>query len=85
MLGTQLALVARIRDADLVYVRLHFLTILVVLVSRALKKPVVVEVNGSYDDTYVAWPRLRRFARFVEFLQGWQLRLAPMIIVSQTS
>lgn len=80
MLKTQVAAAARIRRADVVYVRWHFLTILTVFAARVLNRPVVVEVNGSYDDMYVAWPGLKRFSKSVELLMKWQLRLASTTI-----
>ncbi|WP_338087949.1 glycosyltransferase family 4 protein [Nocardioides lijunqiniae] len=76
MTKLQLKILPRLRSVDVVYVRWHFMSVLVVVASRLLNRPVVIEVNGNFDDAYVAWPTLRRVAVVVEASSRWQLRLA---------
>lgn len=69
------------RRADLVYVRWHFATILTAFAARLAGKPVIQEVNGSYEDLLLAWPATRRAATLFRLLQRVQLRRADAVVV----
>lgn len=68
------------QSADVVYIRLHFLTFLSVLMSSLLRKSIVIEVNGTFADTYMAYPVLRRVRRAVEWCERFQLKRADVAI-----
>jgi glycosyltransferase involved in cell wall biosynthesis len=80
-LAVQVRLLLRLRRADVVYIRWHFATILTALVARIAGKKVVQEVNGTYEDLLVAWPRARVARSVFGILQRAQLRMADGVVV----
>jgi glycosyltransferase involved in cell wall biosynthesis len=80
-LAVQARLIRRLRRADVVYIRWHFATILTALVARVAGKKVIQEVNGSYEDLFLAWPRARVARPLFEILQRAQLRMADGVVV----
>jgi glycosyltransferase involved in cell wall biosynthesis len=79
ILGTQIRLVRGGRP-DLLYTRWHFASFPVVLWARAFGVPVVIEVNGPYQDLFAAWPWTRRFPGLFKAMMRRQLRWAAEII-----
>lgn len=65
---------------DILYVRMHFATWPTALWARLRGIPIVQEVNGPYEDLFVAWPFTRRFAWLFKWLMKDQLRQADVII-----
>jgi glycosyltransferase involved in cell wall biosynthesis len=80
-LVVQLRLLVMVRRYDLVYVRFHPLAVFTGIVSRLLRVPVVVEVNGTPSDFIDVHPALRRFERQLHRLGDACLRRADAIVV----
>lgn len=76
----EMAYLAAARKADLLYVRSHFAALPIALWARLSRRSVVQEVNGVYEDAYVAWPVLARVRRLVSASQRAQLRWAKLVI-----
>lgn len=77
----QARLLLRRRRPCVLYIRAHFAAFLVALVARLSHIQVVQEVNGPYDDLFIAWPWTRRFGALFRWLQRAQLEWADAIIV----
>lgn len=71
---------ALLNRPNIVYVRGHVLTLIIVVWSRLLGLSVVVEVNSSPDEIYVSWPGLRYVRRLLYRLQICQLNLATTVV-----
>ncbi len=65
---------------DAIYVRFHFAALPAVLWAKRARIPVIQEVNGPYDDLFLAWPWTRPCARLFRWLMRIQLRWADAII-----
>ncbi|MCZ4282323.1 glycosyltransferase family 4 protein [Kiloniella laminariae] len=65
---------------DIYYTRMHFAGFFVSLIGKLRKIPTVVEVNGPFDDLYIAWPSVKRFAFFFDKLMLGQMEMASAII-----
>jgi glycosyltransferase involved in cell wall biosynthesis len=76
----QLHALARIRRADVVYVRAHFAALPVSIIAALMGRPVVQELNGIYDDMFLAWPSFRRLGPLLIAAQRLQLRRASLVI-----
>ena len=70
----------RLQPAPFVYIRTHFLSLPTAFLARASGALVVQEVNGPLEDTYDAWPQLRRLHRLISFAVRTQLRWADAVI-----
>jgi glycosyltransferase involved in cell wall biosynthesis len=68
------------RDADVLYVRAHPFAISTARWARRQGIPIVQEVNGPYDDLFLAWPATRRFSRQFISMMRWQYRNADALI-----
>jgi glycosyltransferase involved in cell wall biosynthesis len=77
----QLKLIFECSNKDIIYIRSHFGAFLVALWARVFKIPVIQEVNGPYEDLFVAWPWTRKFSKLFIFLMKKQLIWANDIIV----
>lgn len=69
-----------IPKSDCAYLRLHIFTFPGLFWARLRKVPVVLEVNGSYADWFIAWPLLRHVRRAVIWVIRSQLRTADGVI-----
>jgi glycosyltransferase involved in cell wall biosynthesis len=67
----------RFRTADLVWLRMHPVGVLIFLLAR--KPRIVVEVNGVAEDFFVAHPGLRRVARALRWALRYQIRRADHV------
>ncbi len=65
---------------DVVYIRWHFASFPTAFLARLWRIPVIQEVNGPYEDLFIAWPLTRRFAWFFKWLLRTQLRWADAVI-----
>ena len=79
--SVQLRMIRSLRGVDIAYVRWHFACLPAVLALKALRIPVVLEVNGPYEDLFVAWPQARRVAPMIRWMLRTQLRLAAAVVV----
>lgn len=66
--------------SEVLYMRWHPLGLPTVLLARACGARVVLEVNGTDEDIFVAHPRFSLFAPMVHAATGLQFRRANMII-----
>src|SRR4029077_9735689 len=69
-----------ILKADVVYVRAHFAALPASTWAGLRGVPVVQELNGPYDDMFIAWPQLKRARRLVVGAQRVQLSRASEVI-----
>lgn len=65
---------------DILYIRSHFATFPTAIWARLWKIPVIQEVNGPYEDLFIAWPLTQRFAWFFKWILRAQLRWANAVI-----
>jgi glycosyltransferase involved in cell wall biosynthesis len=74
-------LVRGLRRVDAVYVRAHFAAFPTALAAKLLRIPVVQEVNGPFEDLFIAWPWTRRIEGGCKWLARTQLRWADALVV----
>lgn len=67
-------------NPDVIYLRAHYAAFPTALWAKCSRMPVIQEVNGPYDDLFMAWPWTRRFGRLFRWLMRTQLRWANAII-----
>jgi len=79
-LRLQLSLIFRLRRGDVIYVRGHFMAILVAAWAKLIGVPILHEVNGPYQDIVVSYPWLRPFSRLLGVLQRSQYRWAQRVV-----
>lgn len=79
MLRAQLRLLSE-APAWPLYIRWHFASWPAAAWAALRRIPVVQEVNGSYEDLFLAWPWTRRLARLFVALMRSQLRWASAVI-----
>lgn len=65
---------------DVLYIRWHFAAWPTAAWARLSRIPIVQEVNGPYDDLFIAWPSTRQFSWFFEWLLRAQLSWADSVI-----
>jgi hypothetical protein len=78
---TQIHLIRKSQHADLVYIRGHFLSFLVVLWSLLKKKKIIFEVNGPIEDALIHWRNFRFLRPVITFLIFQQIKASDAIIV----
>ena len=81
MLLTQIRLIWSLSSYDVLYIRAHFVTLPTILFAKITKIPVVLEINGPYQDLFLAWPFTRYFSFFFIMLMKYMMRLSDSIIV----
>ena len=80
MISPQIRAIRAISTSDVVYVRWHFAALPTAILARAVRTPLVVEVNGTTEDVIAAWPSMRRFHGVIDRAGRWVLRLADGIV-----
>jgi len=65
---------------DLLYCRAHSAALPILLYARFRGVPIVVELNGSYEDALICYPWLRPVSWLVKLISLASLRLADEII-----
>lgn len=68
------------RGVNVIYCRAHFATLMTSLWARRRRIPMVLEVNGPYEDLFIAWPRTRYLRPLFEWLMGTQYRHADALV-----
>ncbi len=68
------------RDADIVYIRAHFAAYPTAMWARRRGIPVIQEVNGPYEDLFIAWPQTARFKKLFVYLMRRQYAVANQLI-----
>lgn len=84
MLGSfsiQLEFVRRLRNYKAVYLRAHPAAFPTALACRLRGVPVVQEINGTFQDVYLAYPPIRRIRKLFEFAMRRQYAWAKGLIV----
>lgn len=71
----------RAKPSDVLYVRWHFGTWPMAMIAKWQGTPVIQEVNGPYNDLFVAWPWTRRLSWLFKAVMRLQLRRADAVIV----
>lgn len=79
-LRAQRRLAAHLTEADVVYCRAHFADFPTAWRARRAGIPVVQEVNGPYEDLFVAWPWTRRASGIFTGLMRTQYRWANELV-----
>lgn len=69
------------RRADVLYVRGHFAAFPTTLLYRLWRIPIIYEVNGPFEELFIAWPGTRRFRQLFIALTRAQWKMADSIIV----
>lgn len=77
----QLKLLVKLKKDDLIYIRSHFAAFPTSVIAKLKKIPVVQEVNGPYEDLFIAWPWTRYFKGFFKWLIKVQYKISDAIIV----
>lgn len=65
---------------DILYIRAHFAAWPSALWARLIGLPTVQEVNGPYEDLFIAWPWTQKMAKLFVWLMRSQLRWASVVI-----
>jgi glycosyltransferase involved in cell wall biosynthesis len=81
-LQVQIRLIRALRRGgyDALYIRHHPFDPLSIMVAHRLKIPLVLEVNGPYEDLYVAFSWLRPFRWFWTPLMRYGMRVADAVV-----
>lgn len=79
-LAVQIKAAGTLRNHDVVYCRSHFLFWPLAAFVRAARIPIVQEVNGPYDDVFVAYPRAKLLRAALTAAMRSQLRRADLIL-----
>lgn len=68
------------KHIDALYVRTHYAAFPTVLWAKLRHIPVVQELNGPYEDVFIAWPWMRRAATLIKWSMRTQMRWADAVI-----
>jgi glycosyltransferase involved in cell wall biosynthesis len=80
-LAIQSDFVRRLRNFHVVYIRAHPLAFPTVLACRVQSVPVIQEINGTFLDVYLPYPRMRRIRGLFEYVMRKQYAWADGLIV----
>jgi glycosyltransferase involved in cell wall biosynthesis len=76
----QVRLAFWIRRYGILYVRAHYMALPICLIAKLAGVPTVHEINGPYEDVFVAYPGALRLRSLLVFAQRLQYRLADGLI-----
>lgn len=79
-LKTQLILSLKIKKFDAIYIRNHFASFPTSFLCKIIRKPIIQEVNGPYEDLFLAWPWTKYFAPLFKWLIRSQLKWSDICI-----
>jgi len=65
---------------DAVYIRSHVALLPVAVICKIKKIPVIQEVNGPYEDWFIAWPITKKFSWLVKASIRHQYKLSDLLI-----
>lgn len=68
-------------NPNALYIRNHFATFPIALWGKINSKIIVQEVNGPYEDLFIAWPKARAAASLFRWLIRIQLKWASAVVV----
>jgi glycosyltransferase involved in cell wall biosynthesis len=80
-LFVQFKLWRRMRKDDIIYIRSHFAAFPTSLMAKLKKILTIQEVNGTYEDLFIAWPWTKKIKSLFKWLIRVQYKLADAIIV----
>ncbi len=64
----------------ILYVRTHFASFPLACIARLMKVATVQELNGPYEDNFIAWPALKKISSMVKWTIRKQLQWASVVI-----
>ena len=64
------------RRGQILYVRAHYLAFPSALIARIFGMPIIHEINGPYDDVFIAYPGLRKLRSILVWVQRKQYEWA---------
>lgn len=79
-LVVQIRLGIKIKKRETIYIRSHFAAFPASLFAKIKRIPVIQEVNGSYEDLFIAWPLTNKFRSFFKWLIRTQFKWADILI-----
>lgn len=79
-LMVQIRLCSKIKKRDIIYIRSHFAAFPISLFAKIRRIPVIQEVNGPYEDLFIAWSLTRYFSKLFKFLCRAQFKWADILI-----
>lgn len=80
----QRRMLGELDEADVVYMRSHFASLPTALAALRRGIPIVQEVNGTWEDMYLAWPWTRYIARlFIAATRAQWKRSSALVVVTQ--
>lgn len=68
------------KDAHVLYVRSHFAAFPSYLWARYRRLPIIREINGPYQDLFIAWPAAKRLRPILEWMIRAQFRWSDVLI-----
>lgn len=80
IIRTQMRLMPKLHTYDLLYVRGHFAAFPTSLYAKLIGCPIIQEINGPYEDCFIAWPFTRRIPGLIKYLSRRQMSWANAII-----
>jgi glycosyltransferase involved in cell wall biosynthesis len=82
--STQVRLLMKTHNLQAIYVRCHPASLPIVAWSKLRRIPTILEINGPYDDLFLAYPWTVKFKTFFKGLVRRQFALADALIVVTT-
>lgn len=79
-LALQAQLWAGWKRGGVLYVRAHYLAFPSVLIAKFFGIPVFNEINGPYEDVFIAYPELNKFRSILIWIQRQQYRWSRALI-----
>ena len=76
----QIRLWSEIKKGDIIYIRSHFAAFPISLFAKIKRIPVILEVNGSYEDLFIAWSLACYFSKLFKLLCRFQFKWADVLI-----
>lgn len=80
MLLIQLKVLYKLHNFDILYIRGHFASILTFLIAKLFNLHIVFEVNGPYEDIFIAWPWTRKINFIFTSIVRLQIRHSNTVI-----
>jgi len=76
----QLRAITSLHRYSVLYIRGHFAALPICIAARVFRKKYIIEVNGPYEDMFIAWPMLRAVGEPLRWSMYTSIRLASAII-----
>jgi glycosyltransferase involved in cell wall biosynthesis len=79
-MSLQIKMWAGWKKGSILYCRAHYLAFPSALIAKSFNIPIVHEVNGPYDDVFIAYPSLLKFKNILIWMQKKQYVWADRVI-----